>query len=180
MTTPAVRHVVLLGLMGAGKTSTGRGLAARLGWALRDSDADILAATGRTGRQIDEERGTVELHRLEARHLIDAIEAAGPSVICAAASTIDDPPARAALADERVAVVWLRGDPAILARRAGNARGADHRRTLGADAAAALAAQAMTRYPRFEALKPLIVDVDRRPVGEVIAAIATHLGTAAR
>jgi shikimate kinase len=171
------RHVVLLGLMGAGKTVVGRGLAARLGWPVRDSDADILAATGRTARQIDEQAGTVELHRLEARQLIDAIAAPEPSVVCAAASAIDDAAARAALGVAGVAVVWLRADPATLARRAG---GSDHRRSLGADAARALAEQAAARYPRFLAQGPFVVDVDDRPVGEVIAMIATHLGAAVR
>ena len=163
--------------MGAGKTTTGRGLATRLGWTLRDSDVDLLAATGRTARQLDEERGTAELHRLEARHLIDALDAPDPSVICAAASTIDDPAARAALADDRVSVVWLRADPVILAARV---RAAAHRRALGPDVAAALAAQAASRYPRFEALEPFIVDVDDRSVADVIATIATHLGATDR
>jgi shikimate kinase len=172
-----VRHVVLLGLMGAGKTTVGHGLAARLDWTLRDSDADILAATGRTARQLDEEGGTVELHRLEARHLIDAIAAPEPSVIGAAASTIDDPLARAALAGEGLLVVWLRGEPATLAQRTPSA---GHRRTLGPDPVAGLVAQATTRYPRFEALEPLIVDVDLRTPTEVIAAIATRLEAAAR
>ncbi len=174
---PVLRHVVLLGLMGAGKTTVGRELSARLGWPVRDSDADILAATGRTARQIDEQSGTVELHRLEARHLIDATAAPEPSVICAAASAIDDGAARTALGVAGVAVVWLRADPATLARRAG---GSDHRRTLGADSARALAEQAAARYPRFLALEPFVVDVDDRPVDEVIAMIATHLGAVVR
>lgn len=163
--------------MGAGKTTVGARLAARLGWPLRDSDADLLAATGRTARELDAERGTVELHRLEARHLVDGVAAPGPSVIATAASTIDDPDARTALGGEDLLVVWLRGDPTSLAAR--TPRGG-HRRTLGADPVAGLAAQAATRYPRFAALEPFIVDVDTRSPDEVSAAIATLLGAAAR
>jgi shikimate kinase len=173
--TTLVRHIVLLGLMGAGKTTVGEALAARLGWPLRDSDADLQATTGRSGRELDEERGTAELHRLEAGHLIDAIGAPRRSVICAAASTIDDPDARAALARPDLLVVWLRAEPATLARRI---RPIDHRRRLGPDAAAALTAQAVARYPRFAALSPTVVDVDGVAVPEIIATILERLEAA--
>jgi shikimate kinase len=172
-----VRHVVLLGLMGAGKTTVGEALAARLGWALRDSDADILAATGYSGRELDEERGTAELHRLEARHLIDAIDAPERSVISTAASTIDDPDARAALAGPGLLLVWLRAEPATLA---GRIPPTDHRRRLGPDAGAGLAAQAASRYPRFAALSPMTVDVDLVAAPQVIAAILERLEAAGR
>lgn len=168
-----VRHVVLLGLMGAGKTTVGRGLAERLGRPLSDSDADLTASTGRTARQLDEERGMAELHRLEAQHLVDAIGAADPSVICAAASTIDDADARAALGRAGLFLVWLRADPATLARRTPDT---GHRRDLGPDLAAGLAGQAARRYPRFAALDPVVVDVDDVPPDEVIATIVARLG----
>ncbi|HEX7473974.1 MAG TPA: shikimate kinase [Candidatus Limnocylindrales bacterium] len=176
-TDAVIRHVVLLGLMGAGKTTVGRGLAGRLGWPLRDSDADLRAATGRTARQLDVERGTVELHRLEAAHLADAVAAPGPSVICAAASTIDDPVLRSALGDPGVLLVWLRAEPATLARRT---RRAGHRRDLGPDQAVALAGQAAARYPLLEALRPLVVAVDDRAPSEVVTMVLAHLEAAGR
>ena len=174
--TTKVRHIVLLGLMGAGKTTVGAALAARLGWPLRDSDADIQAATGRSGRELDEERGTAELHRLEARHLIDAIEAPQPSVICTAASTIEDPDAAAALAGPDLLLVWLRAEPATLVSRIPPV---DHRRRLS-DPAAVLTAQAASRYPRFAALSPTIVDVDGVAAPEVIETILGRLEAAGR
>ena len=172
-----IRHVVLLGLMGAGKTTVGRGLAASLGWALRDSDADLGAATGRSARQLDVERGTAELHRLEAAHLSDTLAAPGPSVVCAAASVIDDPAARSALDGPGLLLVWLRAEPATLARRT---RRAGHRRDLGPDRTAGLAGQAAARYPLLEALRPLIVAVDDREPSEVVTTILAHLAAAGR
>jgi shikimate kinase len=111
------RHVVVLGLMGSGKTTVGTRLARALDVPYRDSDADLRAATGSSAREIAARDGIDALHALELRHLLDALAAPGPSVISAAASTIDDPEGRAALADPTVHVVFLRIDPAVAAQR---------------------------------------------------------------
>lgn len=153
------RHVVLLGLMGVGKTTVGRIVASRLGWPLRDSDTDILAATGHSARRIDEERGTAALHRIEAEHLIDALGSGIPSVVCAAASTIDDAACRAALAEPGLILVWLRAEPAAIVR---SSRPDGHRRDLGPDRVGRLAEQAASRHPAFEALRPFTIDVEGR------------------
>jgi shikimate kinase len=163
------RHVVLLGLMGSGKTTVGRGLAIRLGRPIRDSDTDIEAATGRSGRQIAEERGTAELHRIEARHLVDTLATETPSVVCSAASVIDDPACRAALAEPGLLLVWLRADPAAIA---GWSPPDGHRRDLGPDRVARLAEQAATRYPMYAALRQFTVDVAGRSPDELVELIA--------
>ncbi len=75
---PPVRHVVLVGLMGAGKTTVGRRLAARLGWPWHDSDADIEAATGLTVRDLRERDGVEAMHDLEAAQLLHALVGAWP------------------------------------------------------------------------------------------------------
>ena len=53
----AGRSIVLVGLMGAGKTSIGRRLAARLGLPFRDADAEIELAAGRTSAELFERIG---------------------------------------------------------------------------------------------------------------------------
>ena len=50
--TGPMQHIVLVGLMGSGKTTVGTLVAGRLGWPLRDSDADIAVREGRTVREI--------------------------------------------------------------------------------------------------------------------------------
>ena len=87
-------HIVLVGLMGSGKTTVGAALAAALGVPLRDSDADIERDTGLTGRDIAARDGIDALHALEARQLLDALDEPGTTVITAAASTLDDPACR--------------------------------------------------------------------------------------
>ena len=144
------RHVVLIGLMGSGKTTVGRALAEALGRPFRDSDADLLAQTGVSARDLAARDGVDALHALELGHVLDALRAPTPAVISAAASVIDDPRGRAALAAPGVRVAWLRIDPATAAARM---IGGDHRPIHEP-----LAAQAARRDPWFQAAASLVVD----------------------
>lgn len=170
------RHVVVVGLMGSGKTVVGRRIAARLGWPHRDSDREIEAATGLTVRELRERDGVDAMHALEARQLLDALALAapGPSVISAAASTIDVPECRAAMTAPRVAVVWLRALPETLARRF-SARDR-HRPEYGASAETFLTEQAARRDPLFASLDPIVIDVDRTRPSEAAAQALRALG----
>jgi shikimate kinase len=169
----AVRHVVLVGLMGAGKTTVGRRLAARLDWPWHDSDAEIEAATGLTVRQLRDRAGAEAMHDLEAAQLLGAIAEPGPSVVSAAASVIDSEDCRQAMADPGIAVVWLRATPAVLATRfpAG-----DHRPAFGASPEAFLAEQSARREPLLQALDPIVIDVDHIDPEAVVARTLEALG----
>lgn len=173
MPEPApIRHIVLVGLMGAGKTTVGARVAARLGWSFRDSDAEITGQTGRTVRALRDEGGVDAMHALEARQLIDALTDPGPSVVAAAASVIDVAECRIALASAGVLVVWLRGSPDVLAERFGSQA---HRPAYGADPATFLADQALRRDPLYAGLDPLIVDVDRIDPEAGVTEIERHV-----
>jgi shikimate kinase len=155
-------HIVIVGLMGSGKTTVGAALAAALGRPHRDSDADLFAAIGRTARELADDIGVVPLHELELRHLLDALAEPAPMVISAAASTIDEPAGRAALADPAVTVVWLQITPAAAAAR----QAPDDHRPLPE----ALAVQARRRDPLFRELADVTVDAGR-PVDQIVAQI---------
>lgn len=164
--------MVVVGLMGAGKSTVGRRLAARLGRTWRDSDRDIEAATGLTVRQLGERDGVEAMHALEAQHLLDALAEPEPSVISAAASAIDRPDCRSALAAPDVAVVWLRATTAVLAERFGSD---PHRPWYGASPAVFLAEQAARREPFLAALDPTVIDVDEIDPNEAAARAVTAL-----
>jgi shikimate kinase len=157
MSAQPIRHVAVVGLMGTGKTTVGSLLAARLGWPLRDSDAEIEAGQRRTVRQLRDEIGVDAMHGLEARQLLDALADPGPSVICPAASIADVDACLEALRAPDVAVVFLTASPEVAARRFLTG---EHRPWYGDDPAAFLARQAAERYPRLRALHPVEVATD--------------------
>ncbi|HVW33456.1 MAG TPA: shikimate kinase, partial [Acidimicrobiia bacterium] len=114
----AGRHVVLVGLMGAGKTTVGRALAGLLGRPLVDNDAQIVSATGATVADISAAAGVAEMRRLESAALTAALASPEPAVITAAAGTVLDADVRHRLAAPFV--VWLRARPATVAGRVGH------------------------------------------------------------
>ena len=157
-------HVVVVGLMGAGKSEVGRRLATRLGRPWRDSDRDIEARTGLTVRELGARDGVDAMHELETKHLLDALADPEPSVISAAASTVEVPEGREALKAPDVGVVWLRASPEILARRFASAD--KHRPEFGDSPLAFLTEQAARRDPLFASLDPVVVNVDAIRPGE--------------
>jgi shikimate kinase len=165
---PAIlRHIVITGLMGSGKTTVGSRLAARLGWAWRDSDADIEAASGLTVHQLGDREGIDAMHAREAADLLDALRAPDRNVISAAASVIDDRACRAAIIEPGVAVIWLHAELALLAKRFRSAD--DHRPVFGARPEAFLAEQAARREPLLADIRAHVIDVDRLTPDQEVA-----------
>lgn len=154
------RHIVLVGLMGSGKTTVGAALAERLGRPHLDSDADLQSATGRSARDLATQDGVDALHLLEVGHLLTAIGHATPAVISAAAAVIDDEAGRAALASPAVQVAWLRISPAAAARRGVSGS----HRPWHED----LATQATRRDPWFAAVAGISIDAGAASATEIV------------
>ena len=150
-------HLVLVGLMGVGKTTVGQVLARRLGRELVDSDLRIEARTGRTVKQILDEDGLAEMRREEAEALFDALDDDEPRVIAAAAGVVLDPANRERLNAADANVVWLTADPTVLAPRTAT-RG--HRPWLDGDPVGTLRHMQDEREPLYRDVADRIVAVD--------------------
>jgi shikimate kinase len=146
-------RVILLGMMGSGKTTLGRRLAARTGWPYHDNDALLARATGRTARELALE-STRALRDAEAASLRLAMSEPEPAIVAAAAGVVLDAELRAELPRAGM-VVWLHAPPAVLAARA--ERGT-HRPWLDEDAAAWFANAARQREPLYRGVAELEVD----------------------
>src|SRR5262245_20339496 len=120
------RHLVVVGPMAVGKTTVGEALAGWSGRPLRDSDVDLEAARGITGRELAESEGIDALHLWEADHLRLSLADPTPSVIAAAASVVDVAAGRAGLAEPFV--IALTAPPEVRAARAEHED--DHHRIL--------------------------------------------------
>jgi shikimate kinase len=174
--TESIDHIVVVGLMGAGKSTVGSRLAERLGRVWRDSDRDIQAATGMTVRELFDRDGVDAMHARESAQLLEDLAAPEPSVISAAASVIDDVGCREALVAPGVRIVWLRASPAILAGRFASDA---HRPVFGGSPEAFLVDQAERRTPWFDELVrhgAHAIDVDDRTVDEVVERALAALG----
>src|SRR3546814_12163077 len=138
---PTDRHIVLLGLMGAGKSSVGRRVAKRLDRELIDGDVVLDERTGgMTAAEVADSEGIDALHDMEAQIALDALASTTPAVIGPAASTIEVDAVREALAHHLV--VWLKAPASYLAERAVQK---DHRPLLDEGAPRQLFEQQLAR-----------------------------------
>jgi len=164
---------VLLGLMGAGKTSVGRRLAERLGRPLLDGDVVLAERTdGRTAADIVEQDGAERLHALEAEIALDLLRSTTPAVIGPAASVIEVDVVRDALASQFV--VWLTGP---VERLAADAVGKPHRPFVGeGDPVELFARQMAVREPLILPVTDLVIDVYAATKDEQADAIVAAFG----
>ena len=157
------KRLLLIGMMGSGKTTTGRLLAERWGWDFLDSDAAVRAATGRTVPEIFAQDGEGAFRAAESAALRQAWARPGPVVVAVAGGAVLDPANRDLIADGGP-VVWLRARPETLAVRVGSGEG---RPLLDHGPAETLAELDAVRRPLYEELADVVVDVDDRSPADV-------------
>ncbi|HKS88100.1 MAG TPA: shikimate kinase [Stellaceae bacterium] len=165
------RTIVLVGLMGAGKTKIGRRVAARLNLPFYDSDNEIEAAAGETIEEIFRNRGE-GVFRDGERRVIARLLGLPTHVLATGGGAFMDPATRAAIARYGVSV-WLRADLEVLVARV--SRRNNRPLLQQQDRRAVLEELIARRYPIY-AEADIIIDSGEGPIeataGRVIAALA--------
>ena len=165
-TAPAVgpglrRHVVLVGLMGSGKTTVGKKVAKVLGAPFVDADVALEARTGRSVAAWFAE-GEDAFRGAEAALLAEVLADPVPTVVGAGGGVVVRKANRRRLVADDVAVVYLHGEPGFLASRA---KAKAHRPLLAdADPAEVLTRQYGERDPWYREVADAVVEV--RPAHE--------------
>ena len=109
------RSIVLVGMMGAGKSSIGRRLASRLGIPFIDADAEIESAAGMTIPEIFEKHGEPYFRAGEARVIARLLDN-GPQVLATGGGSVMDPQTRALISQKGISI-WLKADIDVLLKR---------------------------------------------------------------
>jgi len=109
------RSIVLVGMMGAGKSSVGRRLAARLGLAFVDADAEIESAAGMTIAEIFAKHGEADFRSGEKRVIARLLDS-GPQVLATGGGAIMDQNTRDLIHIKGISV-WLKADLDVLVKR---------------------------------------------------------------
>lgn len=139
------RSVVLVGMMGAGKSSVGRKLATRLALSFVDADAKIEEAAGMSIPDIFETRGEAEFRSGEARVIARLLDG-GPQVLATGGGAYMNAETRVLIRDKALSV-WLKADFDVLMKRI--KRRTDRPMLKTADPAATLRQLMDVRYPVY-------------------------------
>ncbi len=169
------KPIVMVGLMGAGKTSVGRALARRLGVPFVDSDKEIEAAAGCSVVDIFSMYGEAEFRRVEQR-IIERLFDTPPAVkVISTGEGAFITPAVREMALSRALTIWLKADLELLVKRT-NFR--DTRpQLLHADSRKILAQLIDERYKTYGLADITVVTKDeslRKTLGKVLSAIEKH------
>jgi shikimate kinase len=174
------RSIVLVGMMGAGKSSIGRRLAQRLGLAFVDADAEIEAAhAGVTIAEIFATYGEPYFRSGEQRVIARLLDG-GPQVLATGGGAFMNPSTRGAIQAQGLSV-WLKADFDVLMRRVRRRSTAD-RPMLQGDPAQRIRELMDQRYPVYAEADVTVISRDvphDAIVNEIVAALAERLGVPA-
>jgi shikimate kinase len=157
-------HLVLVGLMGVGKSSVGKRCAELLDRPFVDTDELVVATAGVGFDELWAAEGEAGFRTRERIAVADAAASPTPLVIACGGGAVLDPDNRRALR-ARGFVVWLDAPPVVLATRLAD----DDSRPLlaGGDRATTLTRLAGTRAAAYEAAADVRIETDGRTIDDV-------------
>jgi shikimate kinase len=162
-------RLVLVGMMGAGKSAVGALAAAALRRRFVDVDAEVEQRCGSSIAALFATEGEAAFRRLESDLLAESVADESDAVIAVGGGAVLDRANRARIVAAGT-VVWLRARPGTLAERVGDG---DERPLLGGagpgGVARRLAELAEQRAPLYEEVADAVVDVDDRSMEAVVA-----------
>jgi shikimate kinase len=166
-------RVVLIGMMGAGKSTIGGSLSKLTGWPYIDNDEIVEQMVGMPTRDLLQQRGVAAMRTAESAAAQQVLTMKAPVIAGAAAGIVLDPAVSAQVHDGAF-VVFLRAQIGTLAKRVEGT----YRPWLGDDPEATLRKLYEGREPLYEKLAHLIVDVDDTTPDDVARRIldALHAG----
>ncbi|MEN9286292.1 MAG: hypothetical protein RIS39_284 [Actinomycetota bacterium] len=158
------KPIVLVGMMGSGKTTVGKRLAKKLSVEFVDTDDLVVAQAGKSVRDIFGDNGEVEFRRLESLAVREALARNG-AVIAAAGGTVLSAENRTLMSEQARCVVWLDADLSTLVQR--TARGA-HRPLLDAQPEERLTALDAQRRSLYESVADVRIDTANKQIDVVV------------
>lgn len=164
------RTIVLVGMMGVGKSSIGKRLAQALDLPFRDADDEIERAAGRTVPEIFAEHGEDEF-RAGERRVIARLLQEPPHVLATGGGAFMNEETRR-LIKEKAVSVWLRADVDVLARRVGRR---DNRPLLSGKNPRQVLRDLMAVRDPFYAEADIAVETDDGPHQAAVTAIIDAL-----
>jgi shikimate kinase len=169
-------RVILVGMMGSGKSTIGRLLSDATGWPYVDNDDLVLRSHGATSRQLLAERGEAAMRAAESSALALGLEEPEPVIVGAAAGTILDARDRDRMRDGGI-VVWLKAASSVLAERAA---GSEHRPWLDGDAQSWMSEAVAERDPLYASAADITLDTTSDPPDESVRELRRRLESTGR
>jgi len=166
----AAHHIVLIGLMGSGKSTIGRQLAAALERPFVDTDIEIEKSQLKTIPQIFHESGEEGFRNVEEEVLVEQLNRLDDCVLATGGGIVEREVNRNRLHNHHV--VWLRAEVETLAQRV--EKRPHDRPLLGDDPRGRLFQLNASRSPLYAEVARLVVDVDGRSTESIVDSIVAN------
>jgi len=157
----AQKKVVLLGPMGAGKSTLGKILAKKLNWSYIDNDSDMAKATGMSIAELSA-LSVAELHKIEAKFIQNVLNTEPPFISGAAASVIENLEIRHEL--KKVCAIYLSIPVDVAIERA--SAGTVGRQALTEEGIQVLRDRYKRRDPLYREVASFIIELSSSPAAD--------------